>query len=85
MKSKIKKKKTESVSDKIMKLGKWIKAKTAEQIRNEIKDRLGYKVAMKDLSVYLLLLLRRQVLTREKNKDGEYEYSIAVGGKNEPN
>jgi hypothetical protein len=64
-----------SLAEKIMKvLGKQPKA--AEEIRKELKDRLGCTAQLTDIRVNLLYLLRREHIQREKGDVGKYRYFI---------
>ena len=64
-KSKIGKKK--SVADIILELGSFLNvAKTAEEIKKEIKDKKGHNLDLQDIRVNLLYLLRREKLKRKK-------------------
>ena len=64
-----------SLAEKIMKvLGKQPKA--AEEIRKELKDRLGCRAQLTDVRVNLLYLLRRERIQREKGDVGKYRYFI---------
>ena len=70
------KKKNQKTSDseKIMKaLSK--QPKTADDIRQEIKDRFGFTIQPEDVRVNLLRLLRREKIQRKK-VDKIYKYHI---------
>jgi len=47
----------------------------AEEIQPLIKDRFGYRVAVQDVRVNLLYLLRREKIQRQKD-NGKYKYFI---------
>lgn len=47
----------------------------AEEIHPLIKDKFGYRVAVQDVRVNLLYLLRREKIQRLKEKD-KYKYFI---------
>lgn len=69
-----KKKQKTSVSEKILKVVDK-QPKTAEEIRQELKDRFGYSIKLKDVRINLLYLLRREKIQRKK--EGKiYRYSI---------
>lgn len=70
--NKIKTKK--SVSEIISELGSFlIEARTAEEIKKEIKDRKGHNINLQDIRVNLLYLLRREKIKRKK-EGGSYKY-----------
>ena len=63
-----------SVAEKIMKVIDK-RAKTAEEIKNELKDKFGYNIKPEDIRVNLLYLLRREKIQRKK--EGKiYKYHI---------
>lgn len=70
------KKKTQkaSVSEKIMKVVDK-RAKTAEEIKGELKDKFGYNIKPEDIRVNLLYLLRREKIQRKKENKA-YKYHI---------
>lgn len=77
MGKKIKQKKSKkSLLEMILELKTFLKSgKTAEEIRKEIKDILGYRVGEKQIKMALLRLLRKKIIKR--NKEGKsYKYSI---------
>ena len=63
-----------SVAKKVMKvLDK--RAKTAEEIKKELKDKFGYNIKPEDVRVNLLYLLRREKIQRKK--EGKvYKYHV---------
>jgi len=70
-----KRKQKASLAEKIMKiLDK--KPKTGEEIKKELKDRLGCTAKLTDMRVNLLYLLRREKIQRKKDGAGEYKYFI---------
>ena len=72
----INKKNDISVSGKIMKIISK-QPKSAEEIRKELKDRLGFNEKPKDIRVNLLYLLRRGKIGRKK--EGKiYKYQSYV-------
>ncbi len=73
---KMKKKKTKtSLTEKIVKILEK-KPKTAEEIKTELKDRLGCAAKLTDIRVNLLYLLRREKIQRKKEGVEEYKYHI---------
>ncbi len=61
------KKNKKSVADIILELGIFLnEAKTAEEIKKEIKDRKGHSIDLQDIRVNLLYLLRREKIKRKK-------------------
>ncbi|MDP2703852.1 MAG: hypothetical protein Q8P01_01370 [bacterium] len=70
------KKKTQkaSVAEKVMKVVDK-RAKTAEEIKAELKDKFGYNIKPEDIRVNLLYLLRREKIKREKEGKA-YKYHI---------
>lgn len=67
-------KKKSSDSEKIVKaLNKQLKS--ADEIRQELKDRFGFTIKADDLRVNLLRLLRREKIHREKI-DKIYKYRL---------
>lgn len=65
-----------SISEKILNLGDFLKQpRTSEEIKIEIKDRLGHNFETDDIRVNLLYLLRREKISRKK--DGKvYKYYL---------
>jgi len=74
MKKKQKKQGT-SLAEKILKILEK-NPKTAEEIKKELKDRLGCTAKLTDIRVNLLYLLRRERIQREKDGAGKYKYFI---------
>lgn len=70
-----KRKQKASLAEKIMKIIDK-KPNTGEEIKKELKDRLGCTAKLTDIRVNLLYLLRREKIQRRKNDVGEYEYFI---------
>lgn len=70
-----KRKQKASLAEKIMKIIDK-KPNTGEEIKKELKDRLGCTAKLTDIRVNLLYLLRREKIQRRKNDAGEYEYFI---------
>jgi predicted transcriptional regulator len=70
----IKKKQKTSVAERIMKIVDK-HPKTAEEIRQELKDRFGYPVKPEDVRINLLYLLRREKIKRKK-ENKIYKYHI---------
>lgn len=68
------KKQKESVAGKIMKVLSR-QPTTADEVRQELKDRFGYRVQPEDIRVNLLYLLRREKIQRKK-VDKIYKYNI---------
>lgn len=71
-KMKRKKQKT-SLAEKIMKILEK-KPKTVEEIKKELKDRLGCTAKITDIRVNLLYLLRREKIQRKKDGIKRYKY-----------
>jgi len=69
-----KKKQKPSAAEKIMKIVDK-HPNTAEEIRQELKDRFGYSVKPEDVRVNLLYLLRREKIQRKK-EEKIYKYFI---------
>jgi len=68
-------KRKRSVAEQIMKI-LTKQAKTAEEIRKELKDRLGCTAKLTDTRVNLLYLLRRERIQRQREGVGKYKYLI---------
>ncbi len=69
-----KKGKVVSVSEKIMKVMD-SKLKTAEEIKQELKDSFGHSIQPEDIRINLLRLLRREMIKRKK-EDKVYKYYV---------
>lgn len=69
-----KQKQKASVAEKIMKVINK-RAKAAEEIKKELKDRFGYNEKPDDVRVNLLYLLRREKIKRKK-ENKIYKYYI---------
>lgn len=66
-----------SLAEKILKLDNFLKEpKTAEEIKKELKNKLGYNVDIMDIRVNLLYLLRREKIRRQKKEGESYRYHI---------
>lgn len=63
-----------SVAEKIMRVISE-KLVTAEEIRKQLKDRLGYSIKPEDIRVNLLYLLRREKIKRKK-ENKMYRYHV---------
>ncbi len=63
-----------SVAEKILKVIHK-QPKTAEEIKKELKDKLGYNIKPEDIRVNLLYLLRREKIQRKK-VEKIYKYHI---------
>lgn len=71
-----KKKNKYSVTEKILELENFLKkSKTAEEIKKELKDTLGYNINIREIRRSLLRLLRRKKVRRKKEGDF-YKYSL---------
>jgi len=71
-----KKKDKKSIKEKILDTGSFLKTpKTAEEIREEIKDTQGYKIGRDQLKMALLRLLRNHKIKRKK-EDKVYKYHL---------
>lgn len=60
--------------EQLVELGFFSQAKTISDIKAFLESKKGHKYRTTDLSPALVRLLRQQVLDREKNSDGQYEY-----------
>jgi len=70
------KKRKKSTIEKILELTNFLKiARTAEEVKRELKDSLGYNVNIAEVRVSLLRLLRRKKVKREK-EGKTYKYHI---------
>jgi hypothetical protein len=59
-----------------LKVGGYFASKrTISEIRDHIEKKRGRKLTVQDLSPALLSLVRDQELDRDKNSDGQYEYT----------
>jgi len=71
-----KKKSKKGVAEKIQEIGDFLKIpRSAEEIKRELKDRLGYVVKLTDVRINLLRLLRREKIKRKK-EDTIYKYYV---------
>lgn len=55
--------------------GYFASKRTISEIRDHIDKKRGRKLTLQDLSPALLSLVRDQELDRDKNSDGQYEYT----------
>ena len=70
-----KSKSKKSIPEKIWELESFLKiSRTAEEIKKELKDVFGYNINITELRKFLLRLLRRKKIKREK-ENKIYKYS----------
>jgi len=70
-------KQKESIAEKILKISNFLASpRTAEEIKKELKDKLGHSLKLTDIRVNLLYLLRRGKIKRKKDGAEEYKYHI---------
>jgi hypothetical protein len=55
--------------------GYFASKRTISEIRDHIEKKRGRKLTLQDLSPALLSLVRDEKLDRDKNSDGQYEYT----------